>query len=127
MNKRDPKLARWAGLLCIVVLLLLLSGCRNRARLATEASEPTPPALAPVEPTIPPTPLAQVDAFADSAGNVSSAEVDLGPFIGWFALTSVLLLFVNISGVAMFLYASIVGRWLMRHNWHLFNIGGNRK
>ncbi len=119
MNKRDPKLARWAGLLCIVVLLLL-AGCRNRARLATEASEPTPPALAPVEPTIPPTPLAQVDAFADSAGNVSSAEVDLGLFVNWFALISVLLLFLGIVGGTAYLFGVGVGRVLMRRHSHLF-------
>ena len=113
MNKRDPKLARWVGLLCIVVLLL--AGCRNRARLATEATEP-PAALATVEliatpepiETTPPQPIAQ------------DAGADLGPFINWLALISVLLLFVAIASGAFFVYCYFISRWAFQRNSHLF-------
>ena len=123
MNKRDPKLARWAGLLCIVVLLLL-AGCRNRARLATEATEP-PAALATVEliatpepiETTPPQPIAQ-----DAGGAVA----DLGPFVNWFALASVLLLFLGIAGGAVYVFASGVGGVIVRRNSHLFTRGNHK-
>ena len=99
----------------LLTVLLLLSGCRNRARMATN-TEPTPEALATVEPiatlepiaTTPPYPIAQ------------DADADLGPFINWLALISVLLLFVAIASGAFFVYCYFISRWAFQRNSHLF-------
>ena len=115
-------------LITVIVAILLLAGCSSaiqdrRTKVAT--AQPTLAQVATVEPTFadsattPPQPIAQTDAPGDVA--------DLGPFIGWFALTSMLLMFVAMAGSAMYVFASRIGAAFIRRNAHLFTIGGNRK
>lgn len=114
MNTQTVK--RWAVVLLLTVAMLL-AGCRNRARLATEVdtTDPGAPIVATIEP-IPPTPPAQID----TTGDVSSAGADLGPFVEWYALISVLLLFVAIAGGAVYVFASCIGAAFIRRNSQLF-------
>ena len=110
---RDPKLLLVAGL-----AVLLLAGCSGaisakRATLAT--AQPTAQA---VELTATAEPLAvettQPQPITQDAGG------DLGPFVEWYALISVLLLFVAMTGGAVYLFASRIGAAFIRRNSHLF-------
>lgn len=110
---RIQKLVLVAGLTA-----LLLAGCSGaisakRATLATaqphaQAVEPTATAEPLAVETTPPQPTAQ------------DTGADLGPFVNWFALASVLLLFVAMTGGAFFVYCYFISRWAFKRNAHLF-------
>ena len=123
MNKRT------LSALAAVLLCVALAGCRNRARLATDAERvtPEPGAIVTIEPAATASNEIQTPKAPqpiDASGTVD--ETDLGPLAGWLALAALLLLFVGICGGAMYLYAAGIGAAIIRRNSHLFTHGGKQ-
>ena len=123
MNKRT------LSALAAVLLCVALAGCRNRARLATDAERvtPEPGAIVTIEPAATASNEIQTPKAPqpiDASGTVD--ETDLGPLAGWLALAALLLLFVGICGGAMYLYAAGIGAAIIRRNAHLFTHGGKQ-